>query len=84
MSRTETRPNPDPHLFEVIYRHPVDEADGFCMVPGFENLAPVRKGELVAESHAGKILAPESGLMFMPLYQPVGSDGFFLVRPVVT
>lgn len=82
MPLTLTHANPDPHLFEVIYRHHVDEEDGFCMVPGFENLAPVQKGELVAESHAGEILAPENGLMFMPLYQPVGCDGFFLVRPV--
>ncbi len=71
-------------LYEVIYRHPVAASDGFAMKPGFENLEPIKKGELVAESNAGEILAPDDGLMFMPLYQPVGSDGFFLVRPVTS
>lgn len=69
-------------MFEVIYRHAVEPDDEFQMLPGFENFQRVRKGQVVARDRHGEIRAPRNGRIFMPLYQPAGSDGFFLVRRI--
>ena len=50
------------------------------MKPGFESFGKIEKNTLLA-SHNGKtILASQSGILFMPLYQKLGADGFFIVR----
>lgn len=69
-----------PRSLEVRYRHAVVPGDGFRMKPGRRNFDPVRRGDVLAEGREGEIAAPESGLLFLPLYQELGSDGFFLVR----
>lgn len=71
-----------PSLFEVRYRHGLREGDGFEMKPGFRNFDPVEEGQLVARDRRGEIRAPESGRLFLPLYQSKGDEGFFLVREV--
>jgi succinylglutamate desuccinylase len=67
---------------EVRHRHAVRPGDGFRMEPGFVNFAPIRKGQLLARDWRGPILAPETGMVLMPLYQPLGDDGFFVARDV--
>lgn len=69
-------------VFEVRYRKPVEVGDGFVMRPGYRNFQLVTEGEVLAHDHEGPILAPESGQLFLPLYQEQGDDGFFVVRPV--
>lgn len=69
-----------PRRLEVDYRHPIVPGDGFRMRSGRKNFDFVRKGDVVADDRTGEITAPESGLLFLPLYQELGSDGFFLVR----
>jgi len=69
-----------PPVFELRYRHPVSEGDGFRMHPGFRSFQPVSGGQLLAEDSEGGIEAPETGRLLMPLYQLQGEDGFFLVR----
>lgn len=69
-------------IFEITHRQAVVPDEAFVMRPGFENFSEIKKGDEVAENVAGKILAPKTGLMFMPLYQSTGSDGFFIVRQV--
>lgn len=71
-----------PRVMELRYRHGISEADDFAMQPGFSNFTRVAKEQLLANDHGGKITAPEDGLLFMPLYQSQGEDGFFLVREV--
>lgn len=71
-----------PQIMEMRYRHGISEADQFDMKPGFANFTPVTKGELVASDRQGQVIVPEKGLLFMPLYQKQGDDGFFLVREV--
>ncbi len=71
-----------PSLFEVRYRHALREDDGFRMEPGYRNFDPVEEGQLVARDRRGEIRAPESGRLFLPLYQEKGGEGFFLVREV--
>ena len=71
-----------PSLFEVRYRHGLRRGDGFRMEPGYENFQSVEAGELVARDRRGEIRSPESGRIFLPLYQQKGNEGFFLVREV--
>lgn len=69
-----------PKIADLIKVHSITAADQFEMRPGYRNFQPVAKGEVLAEDRRGVISAPDDGLILMPLYQPQGSDGFFLVR----
>lgn len=71
-----------PRVMELRYRHGISEADDFTMQPGFFNFSHIAKDQLLAVDRRGKVTAPEDGLLFMPLYQKQGDDGFFLVREV--
>jgi succinylglutamate desuccinylase len=69
-----------PKKVKVKYRKPVTKDDGFQMLPGFHNFQPVHQGQHLAFTNSGSIHAPMDGLLFMPLYQPEGEDGFFIVE----
>jgi len=69
-----------PRVVELRHRHPVSQADGFRMRPGFRNFEQIREGDLVADDRSGAVAVPESGRILMPLYQTLGEDGFFVVR----
>jgi succinylglutamate desuccinylase len=71
-----------PGFVKVRYHHKIKKIDGFIMNPGFRNFQPVKQGQVVARDVRGDIKAPVSGLMFMPLYQTSGDDGFFIVEEV--
>jgi hypothetical protein len=73
---------PLPRVLEVRHRHGVTPDERFRMNPGHGNFEQVRAGQPLAESRSGTIVAPESGYLIMPLYQPQGSDGFFLARAI--
>ena len=72
-----------PKVSELLTVHHIKEGDQFQMAPGFSNFQKVYKGERLAQDRHGEILAPEEGLILMPLYQPQGDDGFFLVRELL-
>jgi predicted deacylase len=69
-----------PRVLEMRYRHHVQGADGFRMMPGYENFQPVSEGEVVATDRKGEVRATEAARILMPLYQEQGEDGFFIVR----
>lgn len=71
-----------PHVMEVMSRHAVAPDHEFRMEPGFANIARTRAGQLLARDRRGEIRAARDGLLFMPLYQGQGQDGFFLGREV--
>ncbi len=71
-----------PKVAELLYTHPVQENDGFRMRPDYLNFQPVKRGEVLAYDRRGPVAAPVDGLILMPLYQPQGDDGFFIVRRV--
>jgi succinylglutamate desuccinylase len=71
-----------PMVFEVRYRRPVEQGDGFRMRPNYVNFQRIVGGEEVARDGRGPVLAPEGGRIFLPLYQDQGDDGFFVVRDV--
>ena len=69
-------------FFEVRFRYAIQPDEAFRMLPGFKSFQPVTKRQPLAENSSGAISAPESGRVFMPLYQAQGADGFFLIRRV--
>ena len=71
-----------PAQVQVRYHHRVAPTDKFKMRPGYVNFMPIAAGEHLADDVNGPILAPCGGLMFMPLYQDQGEDGFFIVAPL--
>ena len=71
-----------PATLELRHRHAIRPEDDFAMNPGFKNFFPIQKGAVVAHDRAGDVRAEEGGYLFMPLYQKLGDDGYFLVREV--
>ena len=69
-------------IYEIKYRHLIDDCDNFRMKEGFVNFQKVKAGQTIAYDKNGKIKAPRSGRIFMPLYQPQGRDGFFIVKEI--
>ncbi len=71
-----------PGTLELRHRHAIRPEDDFAMTPGFKNFFPIQKGAVVAHDRGGDVRAEEGGYLFMPLYQKLGDDGYFLVRRV--
>ena len=71
-----------PRVMEVVERHAIRPSDEFRMAPGFANLDRAYQGQLLARDRRGDIRAPADGLVILPLYQGLGSDGFFWGREV--
>lgn len=71
-----------PPVVELVCRKGVSPEDAFVMRPGYRGFQAVKKGEHLADVREGPVCAPSSGLILMPLYQPQGSDGYFIVRRV--
>lgn len=69
-----------PANLEIIWRQHIEPTDKFRMEPGFRNFDPVRRGQILAYDLKGAITASADARILMPLYQPQGEDGFFLVR----
>ncbi len=71
-----------PHKLKVRHHYWITEGDDFRMKPGYVNFQKVKKGEEIAEDRNGIIKVPMDGLIFMPLYQRSGNDGFFIVQEI--
>ncbi len=69
-----------PKVSELIMCHTIQDTDWFEMLPDFKNFQEIKKGQLLANDKKGPIYAQSDGLILMPLYQPQGDDGFFLIR----
>lgn len=71
-----------PRVMEVLSRHAIKPEHGFRMEPGFANIQAVARGTLLASDRRGEIRAKRDGVVFLPLYQGKGDDGFFFGRPL--
>jgi len=69
-------------IVEILFRYDIDSSNGFSMVPGFESFQTIEEGQVLARSGSETVVAPQSGMLLMPLYQEQGEDGFFLTRQV--
>jgi succinylglutamate desuccinylase len=71
-----------PRVTRLFYVHRIEPNDAFRMRPGYVNFQRVAADEHLADDRTGPVLSPDNGLILMPLYQPKGADGFFLVREI--
>ncbi|MEM6522385.1 MAG: succinylglutamate desuccinylase/aspartoacylase family protein [Bacteroidota bacterium] len=71
-----------PKRVSVLYHHKVKPEHGFMMKPGYHNFMTVKKGDVLARDISGEIRAVQDGMIFMPLYQNEGDDGFFIVQEI--
>jgi succinylglutamate desuccinylase len=71
-----------PEVTRITHVQHLSQGDGFLMRPGYANFQRIKAGEHLADTTNGPILAPHDGRILMPLYQPQGSDGFFVVEEV--
>ena len=71
-------------FYEIIYRHSLSESNQFKMKPGFQNFNAIMKHQLLAYDGICEVKSPFNGLIFMPLYQKQGEDGFFVVKKLST
>lgn len=69
-------------LYEIRHRYAIYPKDDFKMKPGYVNFQRVRKKEVLAFNHEAPVESPLSAQIFMPLYQPQGEDGFFVIRRI--
>jgi succinylglutamate desuccinylase len=70
------------NFYEVIERYAISSADAFKMKPGFESFDIIEKDTLLATNHNKPVYSPQKGILFMPLYQKQGAEGFFIVRQI--
>jgi succinylglutamate desuccinylase len=68
------------NFYEITYRHQIKKKGEFLMMQGFESFEKVQKGTVLAEYNGKEIRAGQNSVLFMPLYQKQGEDGFFLIR----
>lgn len=71
-----------PHHVRVVYRHEIEPEHQFKMYPGYVNFHKVYQGEALARDKEGPISCPRSGMILMPLYQPQGEEGFFIIEGI--
>ncbi len=69
-------------ISEVVHLHKILEGENFKMLNGFKSFQNIKKGTLLAISNNREIVSKHNGTLFMPLYQDVGDDGFFIIRRI--
>ncbi len=66
--------------YEVEYIHKVTPDQGFQMKPGYCNFQRIHQGDLLAWEQEHPIISEWDARLFLPLYQPLGDDGFSIIR----
>ncbi len=69
-------------FYEIIHRHCITKSDDFKMLPGFRSFEKLQKGIAMANHNGEQITALKDSIVFMPLYQVQGEEGFFLIRKI--
>lgn len=70
------------YVFDIMFRYGIKPGEKFVMKPGYKNFMKIDQGEVLAHNERGEIVAPLPGRIFMPLYQELGNDGFFIIDEV--
>ena len=69
-------------FYEIFYQFKLKDEDQFVMTPGYVNFQHIEKGKKLATFNGKVIQADQDAMIFMPLYQDQGSEGFFAIREV--
>ena len=70
------------HFYEIIFREAITDKDSFTMYPGFENFDKVKKGAQLGTLNGEEKETTKDTLIFMPLYQKQGEEGYFFIRRI--
>ncbi len=70
------------NFYEVIHRHKITSEDNFEMIIGAKSFEPISKGTKFARHNGEVIEAEKDAILFMPLYQDQGEEGYFLIRKI--
>lgn len=73
---------PKEEFFEISYRYGICNGDTFVMNSGFKNFEHITENQHLAKNNGKDILAKDAGRIFMPLYQDLGEDGFFILQKI--
>lgn len=69
-------------FYEITYRYSLQRGDQFNMCEGFKNFQIIASGQHLAVHNGGWINARSDSIIFMPLYQEQGEDGYFLIKKI--
>lgn len=72
-----------PRVAELIQAYQISDEESFQILPGFKNFDKVEKGQVIAFERGHPLKAIEDSLILMPRYQPLGDDGYFLLRVLI-
>jgi len=70
------------YIFEIMFRYGIKKEENYVMRPGYKNFMKIEQGEVMGHNERGEIVSPLPGRIFMPLYQELGDDGFFIIDEV--
>ena len=69
-------------VFEIIFLHRIETNSDFKMEANYESFQKINKGEIIASEKNNDLISEHDGLIFMPLYQKIGQEGFFIIRKI--
>ncbi len=69
-------------ISEVVHLHKILKSENFKMLNGFKSFQNIKKGTTLAISNNKEIVSKHNATLFMPLYQDIGDDGFFIIRRI--
>ena len=70
------------NFYEVTHRHLITHEDNFTMFPGFKSFDTLDGGTGLASHNGRNLKTDKKSIVFMPLYQEQGEEGFFLIRKI--
>lgn len=69
-------------FYEITHRYAIKNDEEFKMNPGFVNFDKIKKGQELATSNGKVVKSKAQAIIFMPLYQAKGKDGYFLIQRI--
>ena len=74
--------NEDQDFYKIDYKYTIKPFENFKMGKGYKNFQEIIRYETLAYSNGNEIEAKQRGKIFMPLYQKLGDDGFFIISRI--
>lgn len=69
-------------IYEIYQKHEIACNESFEMRPGYSNFQKIKKGDVLAMSNGHPIISKQNSIIFMPLYQDQGNDGYFKIKKI--
>ncbi|WP_297760271.1 succinylglutamate desuccinylase/aspartoacylase family protein [uncultured Muriicola sp.] len=70
------------NFYEIRKRFAITPEDSFKMEPAFQSFQIIEKGTLLAHYNDEPVYAEKKSILFMPLYQPLGAEGYFIIKRI--